>query len=176
MYRAAPFPVAASEGAAYGAAVNLTEGALAKAPESAAITPNDLEIGQVREAVVAALASAGHSTAAQLLGSGTWTLDGSAVRVDVPGMGKKMLSLTVNAATEKIIRTELLKMGAPARFLVSAGEGVGSGCRCDAGCRLRKRAGGGPRASISQAGAGDLQRRGPQRGRFAPEVTAQLSS
>ncbi len=124
MYRAAPFPVAASEGAAYGAAVNLTEGALAKAPESAAITPNDLEIGQVREAVVAALASAGHSTAAQLLGSGTWTLDGSAVRVDVPGIGKKMISLTVNAATEKLIRTELLKMGAPARFLVSAGEGV----------------------------------------------------
>ncbi len=124
MYRAAPFPVSASESVPYGAAVNLTEGALAKAPESASITPNELGVEQVREAVVAALAVAGHSTAAQLLGSGTWALDGAAVRVDVPGMGKKMLSLTVNAAAEKLIRAELLKMGAPARFLVSAGEGA----------------------------------------------------
>ena len=122
MYRAAPFPVAASEGVAYGAAVNLTEGALAKMPEAAADASNGLGIGQVREAVVAALASAGHSSAAQLLGAGAWTLDGVAVRVSVPGMGKKMLSLTVNAAAEKLIRTELLRLGAPARFLVSAGE------------------------------------------------------
>ena len=41
----------------------------------------------------------------------------------MPGMGKKMLSLTVNAAAEKLIRTELLRLGAPARFLVSPGEG-----------------------------------------------------
>jgi DNA polymerase-3 subunit gamma/tau len=38
-------------------------------------------------------------------------------------MGKKMLSLTVNAAAEKIVRQELQRLGAPARFLVSAGEG-----------------------------------------------------
>jgi DNA polymerase-3 subunit gamma/tau len=119
MHRAVPFPVAASEGVAYGAAVNLTEGALAKAPET-----NGLGIDQVREAVVAALAGAGHSSAAQLLGAGTWALDGAAVRVAVPSMGKKMLSLTVNAAAEKLIRTELLKLSAPARFLVSAGEGA----------------------------------------------------
>jgi DNA polymerase-3 subunit gamma/tau len=119
MYRAVPFPVAATESVAYGAAVNLTEGALAKAPET-----NGLAIDQIREAAVAALASAGHSSAAQLLGAGTWTLDGAAVCVSVPGMGKKMLSLTVNAAAEKLIRTELLKLGAPARFLVSAGEGA----------------------------------------------------
>jgi DNA polymerase-3 subunit gamma/tau len=123
MYRATPFPVVASQEAGYGAAVNLTEGALAKVPESSTDTSNGLGIDQVRETVVAALASAGHSTAAQLLGAGTWTLDGAAVRVAVPGMGKKMLSLTVNAAAEKLIRTELLRLGAPARFLVSPGEG-----------------------------------------------------
>ena len=42
-----------------------------------------------------------------------------AVRVSVPAMGKKMLSLTVNAAAEKMIRQELQRLGAPARFLVS---------------------------------------------------------
>jgi DNA polymerase-3 subunit gamma/tau len=123
MYRAAPFPVVASQEAGYGTAVNLTEGALAKAPESSTDTSNGLGIVQVREAVVAALANAGHSSAAQLLGAGGWSLDDSAVRVGVPGMGKKMLSLTVNAAAEKLIRTELLRLGAPARFLVSPGEG-----------------------------------------------------
>jgi len=124
MYRATPFPVAGSHEAGYGATVNLTEGALAKMPEAATDKSNGLGIEQVREAVMAALAKSGHSSAAQLLGAGTWTLDGAAVRVDVPGMGKKMLSLTVNAAAEKIIRTELLSLGAPARFLVSGEPGT----------------------------------------------------
>ncbi len=35
-----------------------------------------------------------------------------------------MLSLTVNAAAEKIIRQELQRLGAPTRFLVVPGEGV----------------------------------------------------
>jgi len=126
MYRASPFPVAASDGIAYGATVDLTEGALAKAPETAASTSNGFGIERIREAIVVALANGGHSSAAQLLGAGTWALDAAAVSVAVPGMGKKMLGLTVNAAAEKLIRTELLKMGAPARFLVSAGEGVAS--------------------------------------------------
>jgi DNA polymerase-3 subunit gamma/tau len=124
MYRAVPFPVVASQEAGYGAAVNLTEGALAKLPESTIDTSNGLGIEQIREAIVAALANAGHSSAAQLLGAGTWALDGAAVRVGVPGMGKKMLSLTVNAAAEKMIRTELLRLGAPARFLVSGEAGT----------------------------------------------------
>jgi DNA polymerase-3 subunit gamma/tau len=119
MYRAAPFPVAASPDAGYGATVNLTAGALAKAPEA-----SDLAIDEIREAVVAALANTGHSTAAQLLGTAAWELEGGAVRVAVPGVGKKMLTLTVNAAAEKIIRAELLRLGAPARFLVSPGEGA----------------------------------------------------
>ena len=46
------------------------------------------------------------------------------MRVSVPGMGKKMLSLTVNAAAEKMIRQELQRLGAPPRFLVSTGAGA----------------------------------------------------
>jgi DNA polymerase-3 subunit gamma/tau len=117
----APFPVVASQPSGYGSSATLTEGALAKAPQSATDTPNGLVVEHVREVIVAALATAGHSSAAQLLGSGTWTLDSAAVRVAVPGMGKKMLSLTVNAGAEKLIRLELQRLGAPARFLVSAG-------------------------------------------------------
>jgi DNA polymerase-3 subunit gamma/tau len=117
----APFPVAASQPSTYGSAATLTEGALAVAPESTTGTSNGLAVEHVREVIVAALATAGHSSAAQLLGSGEWALDNSAVRVSVPGMGKKMLSLTVNAAAEKLIRLELQRLGAPARFLVSAG-------------------------------------------------------
>jgi DNA polymerase-3 subunit gamma/tau len=121
-----PFPVVASEGAGYGVSVNLTEGALAIAPESDISTPNglgssDLKIERIREAIVAALAGGGHSSAAQLLGAGGWTLDSGAVRVSVPAMGKKMLSLTVNAAADKLIRLELQRLGAPARFLVTTG-------------------------------------------------------
>ncbi|MGA3100293.1 MAG: DNA polymerase III subunit gamma/tau [Terracidiphilus sp.] len=115
MYRkATPFPVVASQPSGYASSATLTEGALAKAPET-----NGLAVEHVREVIVAALATAGHSSAAQLLGSGEWVLDGAAVRVAVPGMGKKMLSLTVNAAAEKLIRLELQRLGAPARFLVT---------------------------------------------------------
>jgi DNA polymerase III subunit gamma/tau len=117
----APFPVVASQPSGYATAATLTEGALAKAPESTTNTSNGLAVEHVREVIVAALATAGHSSAAQLLGSGAWALDSAAVRVAVPGMGKKMLSLTVNAAAEKLIRLELQRLGAPARFLVSAG-------------------------------------------------------
>jgi len=39
-------------------------------------------------------------------------------------MGKKMLSLTVNENAEKIIRQELERLGAPARFLVATGSGT----------------------------------------------------
>jgi DNA polymerase-3 subunit gamma/tau len=76
----------------------------------------------VRHAIGSALVEAGHSSAAQLLGSGAWTLDGASLRIEVPGMGKKMLALTVNAAAEKIIRQELQRAGAPTRFLVVPSE------------------------------------------------------
>ena len=79
----------------------------------------------LRNAVVSALADAGHASASQLLGTGAWILDGSSLRIEVAGMGKKMLSLTVNAAAEKIIRQELQRMRGPARFMVVAGDGAG---------------------------------------------------
>ncbi|MGB7266329.1 MAG: DNA polymerase III subunit gamma/tau [Terracidiphilus sp.] len=118
-----PFPAVASHVLEYESSATLTEGALAKAPEAEAAPLVGASIEHIREAVVAALATGGHSSAAQLLGGGAWTLDGANVRVTVPGIGKKMLSLTVNAAAEKIIRQELQRIGAPARFTVSGGEG-----------------------------------------------------
>ena len=81
-------------------------------------------IDSIRHAVGTALVNAGHVSAAQLLGAGAWMLDGSSLRIEVPGMGKKMLALTINAAAEKVIRRELQRQGAPARFLVVPGEGA----------------------------------------------------
>ncbi len=124
MREAGPFPAVVSQAAGYTSSATLTEGTLAKAPEPAAAAGDGLSIEHVREAIVAALATAGHSSAAQLLGAGEWKLDGASVSVAVPGMGKKMLSLTVNAAAEKIIRQELQRLGAPARFLVATGAGT----------------------------------------------------
>ncbi len=73
---------------------------------------------------MAALSSADHVSAAQLLGAAEWKLDGASVRIIAPAMGKKMLSLTVNAAAEKIIRQELQRISAPSRFSIVAGAGT----------------------------------------------------
>jgi DNA polymerase-3 subunit gamma/tau len=101
----------------------LTEGALAKAPHAA--SPSDsADAETLRQAVVNALDAAGHTSAAQLLGVAAWTVDGGGVRIETAAMGKKMLSLTVNAAAEKIIRQQLQQMGAPARFLIVPGTGA----------------------------------------------------
>ena len=51
-------------------------------------------------------------------------MEGASLRIEVPGMGKKMLSLTVNAAAEKIIRQELQRQNAPTRFMVVPGSGA----------------------------------------------------
>jgi DNA polymerase III subunit gamma/tau len=116
-----PFPAVSSQ--LGGFAEPLTEGALAKAPVPAP-SEGAVDVSTIRQAVVQALAAAGHATASQLLNTGTWTLEGSSLRVQVPGMGKKMLTLTVNAAAEKIIRQELQRLGAPSRFMVVPGEGT----------------------------------------------------
>jgi len=42
--------------------------------------------------------------------------------MEVPGIGKKMLSLTVNAAAEKIIREELNRFGAADEFIIAPAE------------------------------------------------------
>jgi DNA polymerase III subunit gamma/tau len=120
-----PFPAAANP-ASYGATATLTEGALAKAPEAAPQTIPAPSIESIRHAIGSALVDGGHVSAAQLLGAGAWTLDGSSLRIEVPGMGKKMLALTVNAGAEKIIRQELQRLGASTRFMVIPGNGAAS--------------------------------------------------
>jgi DNA polymerase-3 subunit gamma/tau len=85
-----------------------------------------LTVETLRLAVISALADAGHASAAQLLGAGAWALDGSGLRIEVSSIGKKMLSLTVNAAAEKIMRQEMQRLGAPSRFLIVPGEGGGA--------------------------------------------------
>jgi DNA polymerase III subunit gamma/tau len=126
-----PFPVASSTGPMVGFAEPLTEGALAKVPDNAPDAGGPAAQGlpaaeTVRTAICAALAAAGHASASQLLGAGVWAVDAGSLRIEVAGMGKKMLSLTVNAAAEKIIRQELQRLGASARFLVVPGAGNGA--------------------------------------------------
>jgi DNA polymerase-3 subunit gamma/tau len=120
-----PFPAAPSLTTGYASTTALTEGALAKAPETATSSSGAPSMEVLRQSIGSALVAAGHSSAAQLLGSGAWTLDGASLRIEVPGVGKKMLALTVNAAAEKIIRQELQRLGAPIRFLVVPGDGSG---------------------------------------------------
>jgi DNA polymerase-3 subunit gamma/tau len=78
----------------------------------------------VQQAIVAGLAQNGHASASTLLSTARFTLEATSLRIEVPGIGKKMLALTVNAAAEKIIKQELQRLGAPARFMVIPGEGV----------------------------------------------------
>lgn len=85
---------------------------------AAASSPTDPSMDSVREAVTAALEADGHNSASELLRVSIFTLEDATLRIEVPGIGKKMLSLTVNAAAEKVIRQELQKMGMPSRFLV----------------------------------------------------------
>jgi DNA polymerase-3 subunit gamma/tau len=127
----APFPAASTPPLSYGSTATLTEGALAKAleasaPEASALAAPGaaLNVDSLRQGIGSALANSGHDSAAQLLGSASWILDTSSLRIEVPGVGKKMLSLTVNAAAEKIIRLELQRLGAPSRFMVVPGEGA----------------------------------------------------
>jgi hypothetical protein len=77
------------------------------------------EINAVRESVSDALTSAGHVSASQMLRNAKWSIDGDCVRIEVAGIGRKMLALTVNAAAEKVIRSIFVKAGYGTRFLVT---------------------------------------------------------
>jgi DNA polymerase-3 subunit gamma/tau len=121
---ATPFPAATAQATGFASGETLTEGALAVAPRAAVAATSLPSIEAIRHAVGCALVEGGHVSAAQLLGAGAWTLDGGSLRIEVAGMGKKMLALTINAAAEKIIRQELQRLGAPSRFLVVPGEGA----------------------------------------------------
>jgi DNA polymerase-3 subunit gamma/tau len=95
-------------------------------PAGSTVMSEALTVETLRPAVISALADAGHPSAAQLLGAGAWALDGSGLRIEVASISKKMLSLTVNAAAEKIMRQEMQRLGAPSRFLIVPGEGGGA--------------------------------------------------
>jgi DNA polymerase-3 subunit gamma/tau len=120
-----PFPAVSAQSAGFAATETLTEGALAKAPESSAVPTGELNVETMRQTVVSALSNAGHSSAAQLLHTAEWTLDNASLRIEVHGISKKVLGLTVNPTAEKVIRQELQQLGAPSRFLLTASGGSG---------------------------------------------------
>ncbi len=97
-------------------------------PPAPSTTPlasvEELTPESVQQAIVAGLAQNGHASASTLLSTARFTLEATSLRIEVPGIGKKMLALTVNGAAEKIIKQELQRVGAPARFMVIPGEGV----------------------------------------------------
>jgi DNA polymerase-3 subunit gamma/tau len=86
--------------------------------------PPDLDT--LRSAVIAALANGGHASAAELLNAAAWAMEGSSLHIEVPGVGKKMLSLTVNAAAEKIVKQELQRLRGPLKFTLAPGVGTAS--------------------------------------------------
>ncbi len=126
----AHFPVVNSPNLGVGFTETVTEGSLAKAPQNGPTqTPppsSPPSADAVRNAICAALTEGGFESAALLLGAGEWTIEGASVRIEVAAMGKKMLSLTVNASAEKLIRQELQRLGASSRFLVVPGASNGS--------------------------------------------------
>ena len=122
-----PFAAEETVSTVYAMTAAAVEDAPAKTPEIATQPLVAPDLAAVRHAIGSALVEAGHSSAAQLLGAAEWTMETSSLRIEVPGMGKKMLALTFNAAAEKIIRQELQKLGAPTRFLIVPGEGAAAG-------------------------------------------------
>jgi DNA polymerase III subunit gamma/tau len=96
-----------------------TEGALALAASAAANEAQDLD--GIREAVVAALANAGHETAANLIHQGNWTAQGNAIQVEL-AVRKTMLALTVNSEAEAVVRKTMKAMGAPQKIAFVPGE------------------------------------------------------
>ncbi|HLI04177.1 MAG TPA: DNA polymerase III subunit gamma/tau [Terracidiphilus sp.] len=119
----APIPPAHSPAVGFAETAPLTEGALAKAPEPATEGSGSADAETLRHAIVAALADGGHASAGELLRGAAFILEGGSLRIEVPGVGKKMLGLTINAAAEKIVRQELQRLNAPARFMVVPGAG-----------------------------------------------------
>jgi len=90
---------------------------------AASASPDDID--PVRSAVVNALAAGGHSTAAVLIEDGKWNVEGGSVRIEVNAKAT-MIRLTFNAVAEKLIRQALSQAGAPSRFMIVSGEGLGN--------------------------------------------------
>ncbi len=110
-----------------------TNGALVLAPavalaaeEQDSSAPPDLD--RIREAVSAALAGAGHETAANLIHQGKWSEQGNAIQVEL-AVRRTMLALTVNAEAEAIARKTMLAMGATQKIAFVPGENGAGGAK-----------------------------------------------
>jgi DNA polymerase-3 subunit gamma/tau len=143
-----PFPAVAAQATGYASTETLTEGALAKAPETVKATgeglsPERLDVESLRQDIVSALATAGQEDA---------QLDGECRRGEDRSPG--------TAAA-----------GRAGAFSRIRRRGIHSGRGCGAPRARGQRAGGGAPTSNGEARTGDFQGRGPQRGRFAVEMT-----
>jgi len=117
-----------------------TAGALALAAEPVGVEAPTANLDRIRDAACAALEREGHNTAAVLLSAGTWRengerQNGETVEVEV-GMGKKMLSLTMNPEAERICREALRAIGITRKLVVLTGEGGNGGDGASGGPRL----------------------------------------
>lgn len=106
------------------------------AAETATAPGGALDVDALRGALAAALADAGHASAATLVEAAALSVEGTTVQIAV-GIGKKMIGLTFNPAAEKILRQELQKAGAPARFLIVPGETTEGGRSVTAAAKPR---------------------------------------
>ena len=86
------------------------------------------DLDQIRDAVVAALASTGHETAANLIHQGNWTQEGNAIQVEL-AVRKTMLALTVNGEAEEIVRKTMKAMGATQKIAFVPGENGANGSK-----------------------------------------------
>ncbi len=96
-----------------------TDAAAASDAPTAAETEAGLEA--VKAAVVQALDSGGHSSAASLLDVAAWIADGASLRIEVPAKAT-MIRLTFNANAEKLIRQALTQAGATPRYRIVPGD------------------------------------------------------
>ncbi len=96
-----------------------TDAATASDSPTAAETEAGLEA--VKAAVVQALDSGGHSSAASLLDVAAWIADGASLRIEVPAKAT-MIRLTFNANAEKLIRQALTQAGATPRYRIVPGD------------------------------------------------------
>ena len=121
------FAAAANPSPGYEVVTSISESTVSKAREVDSQAGQAPSLESIRHAIGTALVEAGHVSAAQLLGAANWALDSASLRIEVSSITKKMLSIIVNANTEKIIRQQLQRLGAPSRFLVASVEGSPTG-------------------------------------------------
>lgn len=98
-----------------------TDGSLALASAPAINAEPAPDLDRMRDAVTAALDSAGHNTAAVLLANGRWSEKGAGIEVEA-GIRKTMLGLTMNAEAERICREALRSIGVTRKLTVVSGE------------------------------------------------------